>query len=103
MKKKLGILLAAAFCLFSCDSSKSSIDIKTEQEFAEKIIGSKYKINRIAVLPDNLAYNGKRGVYEICNIKGELIYFGISGIGVSDRGSHTKSDGEDTSTVQDER
>ncbi len=59
----------------------------------------RFKITRMGVFPDSIAYNGKRGVYVIKDTHTGKEWVGVSGIGISDLGSH--SDGEDIHT--DER
>lgn len=46
-------------------------------------------VERIAVIQDSIAYEGKRGVYVIRDTQTGKEYFGISGVGVTELGSHS--------------
>lgn len=48
----------------------------------------RFKVERVGVFKDNLAYNDKRGIYVITDTKTGREYLGVSGIGVSDLASH---------------
>jgi len=48
----------------------------------------KYDVKRVAVFDDDLAYNSKRGIYEITDKETGKTYIGVSGIGITERGSH---------------
>lgn len=45
-------------------------------------------ISRIAVVEDELAYGAKRGIYIIVDQKTGREFIGISGVGISELGSH---------------
>lgn len=59
----------------------------------------RFSVTRIGTFLDELAYGNKRGIYILHDNKTGKDYVGISGIGISELGSH--SDGDDT--VKDER
>jgi len=46
-------------------------------------------VNKIGVFQDNLAYDNVRGVYIITDKKTNKEYIGISGIGITETGSHS--------------
>lgn len=92
-------------CLFSlnlvgCKEQKiqlSDVEILMQKQY-EQLTGStpitvsksnRYKIVRIQTFYDDGAYNNIRGVYEIVDEKTGKEYFGISGIGISEIGSHS--------------
>ena len=51
--------------------------------------GSKrFVIERIEVVTDDMAYNDRRGVYLIRDTETGQEYFGVSGIGITELGSH---------------
>lgn len=60
-------------------------------------------VTRIGVFEDDLAYNSKRGVYLIYDNKTGKEYIGVSGIGISELGSHSLMVGKVMTTRQDER
>jgi len=45
---------------------------------------SRYEIRRVAVFDDDLASDGKRGIYEIIDTQTEKVYLGVSGIGITE-------------------
>lgn len=45
-------------------------------------------IERIAIVPDEVAYRGYRGVYIIRDKKTGQEFVGVSGVGISELGSH---------------
>lgn len=59
-------------------------------------------VNRISVIQDSLAYGDKRGVYVIIDTKTGKEYIGVSGVGITEAGSHTVSSGKTTSTREHE-
>lgn len=97
-KTKLGLAGLVAIALISCEEPEPTIKMKTESEMSE-IITSRYSVNRIAVFEDDLAYDGKRGIYEIKDNRTGKIYLGVSGIGITELGSHYAGEG----SVSDER
>jgi len=62
---------------------------------------SNYSVTRVGVFEDNLAYDGKRGIYEITDNRTGKKYIGVSGIGISELGSHVVDD--KGNTAPDER
>lgn len=46
-------------------------------------------VHRIAVFEDELAYDGKRGVYLIVDTKTGREYVGVSGVGIAEVGNHS--------------
>ena len=77
------------------------IKMKTENMISPEKAGSRYGVKRVAVFEDSLAYEGKRGIYEITDNKTGKVYFGISGIGITELGSHRAVAGE--IIVEDEK
>ncbi len=61
------------------------------------------KLKRVAVFEDNLAYEGKRGIYEVRDTETGVVYLGVSGIGITELGSHVISNGKTSVIIQDER
>ncbi len=105
MKHTLRNILFAgtvALCLTNCKDN-TTIKMKTEQDMPETPSGSRYKIVRVGVFADDLAYDKKRGVYEITDTETGITYLGVSGIGITELGSHIESDGENVNIVPDER
>jgi hypothetical protein len=61
------------------------------------------QVTRIGVFGDDLAYGGKRGVYLIKDEKTGREYVGLSGIGISEIGSHSVASGKVIMQHPDER
>ena len=49
---------------------------------------SRFSIERVGVIRDDLAYNDRRGIYVIIDRKTGCEYVGVSGVGISELGSH---------------
>ena len=49
---------------------------------------ARFSVSRVGVVSDELAYCGKRGVYVIVDRKTGQEYVGLSGVGISELGSH---------------
>ncbi len=50
---------------------------------------SDWQVTRIAVIVDDLAYDGRRGIYLVRNSVTGQEYVGVSGVGISEIGQHT--------------
>jgi hypothetical protein len=49
---------------------------------------SRFKVERVGVIEDDLAYGSRRGIYLITDTETGKTYVGVSGVGISDVGSH---------------
>jgi len=91
-----------ALAFLGC-SPKPTIEMKIaepapiQKTDSEQVVN--YSVTRVAVFGDDLAYGHHRGIYEITDNKTGKKYFGVSGIGIYEVGSHPAG----KSTVQDER
>lgn len=61
--------------------------------------GSRISVNRIGIFEDSVAYRSKRGIYLITDTKTGTEYIGVSGIGISELGTHRQG----KQNVEDER
>lgn len=59
----------------------------------------KFELKRVQSFSDGAAYSGYRDIYILKDNETGKEYIGISGIGITERGSHTQS----KNSVQDER
>lgn len=50
--------------------------------------GDGISVTRVGVFADSLAYDNRRGVYRIVDTKTGREFIGISGIGITETGSH---------------
>ena len=63
----------------------------------------RFKVDRVASFEDRLAYEDVRSIYIIRDLQTGKEYIGVSGIGISEIGSHLRSSGKHSHAVQDER
>lgn len=49
---------------------------------------SRFKVERVGVIDDDIAYGDRRGIYVITDRTTGKEYVGVSGVGVSELGSH---------------
>lgn len=96
-------LLVAVFMLTACDRgpepAKSTMAVSSQlSSDADRI-----KVTKMSEFRDILAYDNWRGVYLIQDQQTGKEYIGISGIGISEVGSHTQMVGKVQQSVRDER
>lgn len=48
----------------------------------------RFEIKRVAVVDDGLAYGDRRGIYVLTDTQTGTEYVGVSGVGISEVGSH---------------
>lgn len=91
------VLLLLAGCERDADDYQkiqaAPVSIPTQQQNA------RFDVERIQVFGDSLSYNNKRGIYIITDKKTGKEYFGVSGIGITETGSHLAG----KVTIADER
>lgn len=61
------------------------------------------KVERIGVFKDDVAYHDRRGIYIITDTKTGTEYIGVSGVGITETGSHYQSTGKSGYNRPDER
>lgn len=102
MKTKIFIALTLAFIFSGCESASSKYPSVSGQVYKEepKIISntSEFDLVKKQSFFDDDAYSQVRSVYVLKDKTTGKEYIGVSGIGISERGSHTSK-----STIQDER
>ena len=62
-------------------------------------VTERISVTRVGVFRDDTAYNSRRSVYVIIDNKTGKEYIGVSGVGISETGSHSTG----KSTITDER
>jgi hypothetical protein len=88
------IILAALLLLAGCGpkpdtAMKVSSPTIGDEAVAKKDKGDgRFRIERVGVVYDDLAYESKRGIYVIIDTKTGKEYFGMSGIGITETGNH---------------
>jgi hypothetical protein len=82
------LILASTLILAAC-VPEANIQMR-EQRTGEMQISdnTRFSVTRVGVFTDDLAYNNRRGIYVITDRKTGAEYLGVSGIGVSELGSH---------------
>lgn len=101
--KKFFSLAIFLILIIACDNPIPNTEMikheKKNQEQQSIQKQTRIEINQIGVFMDELAYNDMRGIYIIFDNKTGKEFIGISGIGISDIGSHTNG----KATTSDER
>lgn len=98
-KKAVFILLPL---LSACDvtpESRAQYEQRSQATYVIAKTTDLVKVTRIGVVNDDLAYDGKRGVYEITDTRTGQTFIGVSGIGIAEVGSHMAG----KSSIRDER
>lgn len=63
----------------------------------------RFQVVRVSTFEDRLAYGNTRGVYILRDLQTGKEYVGVSGVGISELGSHTVRTNKHDRTVPDER
>ena len=102
MNKKLVLMCASLAFLAGCSCRDGDLACNTERETSRPTAyvtpqsapssplqtDRRVIVERIDVVADSLAYGGARGVYVIRDTKTGQEFIGVSGIGISETGSH---------------
>ena len=104
MQRTLTIL--AALTLAAC-APEPDMAMQSRQRLAAPAApvseGDRVTVERIGVFKDDLAYNERRGVYVIRDKATGREFIGVSGIGITEVGSHNQPAGKVMIRKQDER
>lgn len=98
--KSLPIIIAAL--LLSACGPDANMPMYEQTAGANNVginTNSRFKVERVGVFKDDLAYGDRRGIYVIIDTKTGQELIGVSGIGISELGSHKSG----KSTIRDER
>lgn len=90
----MALLIALIGCMPSAD---------TPMQKQLPVESQRIQITRIGVIEDDLAYHERRGIYIIKDTQTGAEYIGVSGVGISELGSHTEKRGKNNVTITDER
>lgn len=98
--KALSILIAA-LALTACgpDANMPMYEQEARPEGMGINTNGRFKVERVGVFKDTLAYDNRRGLYVITDTKTGQEFLGVSGIGISELGSHQSG----KSRLSDER
>ena len=83
------IAVAAGAMLTGCYPDPTTSISKFEVEPTKHTVDNRFQITRVGVFEDDLAYGARRGVYLIVDKDTGTEYIGVSGVGISERGSHS--------------
>ncbi|MHA1180944.1 hypothetical protein [Enterobacter ludwigii] len=103
MTTKICLLISAILPLSACDNgpepARSTMAVSSQlSSDADRI-----KVTKMSEFRDELAYDNWRGVYLIQDKQTGREYIGVSGIGISEVGSHSQLVGKVQQQVRDER
>jgi len=103
MRIKNFILLTSLTMLVGCDLPPQPV--KVEMQLASELSSESSRISviKLSQFEDSLAYREYRGVYLIKDKQTGAEFIGVSGIGISELGSHTKLVGKVLQSTNDER
>lgn len=101
--KTMLFAIAAAFALSAC-GPKPTMPMQDGaiSEAPAFVQSSRFTVTRVGIFADELAYSNRRGIYVIRDKETGREFVGISGVGVSEIGSHVVSTGKTTYTKEHE-
>lgn len=85
MKKVFALMILAA--LAGCEPTQDSIQRGRPEPISYKS-NDRFKVERVGVFADGLAYGEKRGIYVITDTETNQEFVGVSGVGISEVASH---------------
>lgn len=105
MNSSKRLLCAVALMLIGCGPDPNMP--MREQTYSADAVdvqdNPRIEVTRIGVFRDDLSYDDRRGVYLIRDKQTGQEFIGISGVGISQLGSHSQSCGKTQCSVEDER
>ncbi len=89
--KLTGITFAFVFAtlLSACDQAPDMSTYQQDMKKSNPAGSGRFEVERVSVFRDKLAYDGRRGVYVITDTETGKQFVGVSGVGVSELGSHS--------------
>ncbi|NTE96736.1 hypothetical protein [Agrobacterium tumefaciens] len=92
------ILVLAAVLLAGCEHSDDYKQTIRPEQITYKN-SNRFKVERVGVFADGLAYQSQRGIYLITDTETNQEFVGVSGVGISELASHQSG----KTTTRDER
>jgi hypothetical protein len=93
------LMLTLPLLLLAACSPKPDTPLQISGPLPSKQSVSRFVVERVGVIEDELAYYSRRGLYLIRDTKTGQEFVGLSGVGVSELGRHQSG----KATVADER
>jgi uncharacterized lipoprotein YajG len=81
------LIACAALMLLAGCSVPPTMEMSGDEK-AASATNADWSIERVAVFRDTLAYDNRRAIYILTNAHTGKQYVGVSGIGISEMGSH---------------
>ena len=83
------ILAIAAIILAGCEYRPGyEQDVNQRPQDIAYQSNNRFKVERVGVFADSLAYGDKRGIYVITDTETNQEFIGVSGVGISELASH---------------
>lgn len=73
-----------AMAIVGCDKTQINTPLQRQDANPQ----TRFLVERVGMFYDDLAYSDKRGIYLIRDLKTGQEFLGLSGIGISELGSH---------------
>lgn len=93
------LILISALFLYGCDQPPQPVKIQS----SVGADGERFTVLQVAKFDDSDAYNSSRKIFLITDKQTGNEYVGVSGVGISEFGSHTYSSGKQVLSARDER
>ena len=94
------LILLSAFLLVACDGKPAPATIDSKVSTVDT---GRFQVNEMAKFSDSDACNGSRKIFLITDIDSGKEFICVSGVGISEVGTHTYSTGKQIITAPDER
>lgn len=96
---KLGLFLSVGVFALLAGCQPSADSMQPSSSMNIPIASDRFEVTRVQKFTDELAYEDERGIYIITDRKTGREFLGVSGIGISELGSHSSG----KATQSDER
>jgi hypothetical protein len=93
------LLAALTACTQRGPQPDTELTTPRSQLGPKELAAGRFKVERVGVFSDGLAYGDKRGIYVITDTKTGQEFVGVSGVGISELGRHQSG----KTSVSDER
>lgn len=95
----LTIIALSAVLLSGCNEEHLASQTLVN-DIGQSAAGNRFVLTRVGIVNDSQAYHGERGIYILKDTQTGREYVGVSGVGISELGSHQAGKNH---RVEDER